>query len=64
MPLYLITEEDIDDGMWFGEPRGFPTKEAARRAAKILGAPEVGYRRVLYRCDEVAESATPENDTW
>ena len=52
MDMYLITEEGIDDGMWYDEPHAIDTEREAREA--ILDPPPEGYCHVLYRCEHIA----------
>jgi hypothetical protein len=50
--LYLVTEED-DDGMWFGEPKGFSSESEAREWLDKRPQATEGYNWVLYRCTEM-----------
>lgn len=57
MAQYLITHEDIEDSLWFGEPFMFDSEDEARRWAEKQNAPAMGTCRVLYRCDVIATLA-------
>jgi len=54
---YLVTHEDIEDGIWFEEPNMFDSEAEARAWVGAQPAPAMGSCRVLYRCDHVTTLA-------
>ena len=64
--MFLVTTESEDDGMWFDEPAGFDTEEAARKSVKDAKDAPPGYCRVLYECHQVdiLESGDPRTPAY
>jgi hypothetical protein len=50
--FYLVTTEDVQDGMWFDDPREFNSEREAREFAAKRQPPE-NHCFGIYRCELV-----------